>query len=145
MQEWKKLIKTQHPKKKKTQITRLKNSAEDLNRCFSKGGMQMAKRHMKRCSASLIIKETQIKITMRYHPTLVRMVIIKKHTNNKCQPECGYRRTLLECRSESKLMQLLWKPVLDISQRNGNRTTVDSAISLLGMELKETKTLTKKF
>ena len=90
MQEWKKVIKTQHQKKKKyTQIIILKNLAEDLNRRFSKGGMQMARSHMKRCSASLIIKEIQIKTTVRYHPTLVRMVIIRKNTNSKCQPGCG--------------------------------------------------------
>ena len=75
----------------------IKKWAKELNRHFSKEYIVLAKKHVKRHSKSHIIREIEIKTTIRYRLTLIRMAAIKKSTNSKCWRGCGEKGTLLHC------------------------------------------------
>ena len=99
---------------------------------------------MKRCSMSLIIREMQIKTTMRYYLTPVRTAIINKSTKYKCWWGCRERETLVHCWWECRLVQPLWKTVWRYLKKLKTDLPFNPAIPLLGIYPKEPRTLILK-
>ena len=102
----------------------IKKCAKDLNRHFSKEDIQMANKHTKRYSTWLIIREMQIKTTMRYHLTLGRMAIIKKNLQTIMLERVWRKGNPLALLVECKLIQPLWKTVWRVRKKTRNKTTI---------------------
>ena len=116
--------------------------AENWHGHFSKEDVRMANRHMKRCSALLVIRKIQIRTAMRCCLTPGRMSLSKKTRNNRCWQGCRIKGTLKYGWWECTLVQPLWKTVWRVLNKKLKiELPYDLVIPLLGIYLKKMKTL----
>ena len=118
--------------------------AKDMNRNLTEDDIDMANKHMRKCSPSLAIRETQIKATMRFHLTPMRMGKINKTGNNTCWRDCGERGALLHCWWECELVQPLWKTVWRFLRELKIDLPYDPAIALLGIYPKHSDVMKRR-
>nr|AAQ96247.1 LRRGT00034 [Rattus norvegicus] len=121
----------------------IKKWGSELNKEFTAEECRMAEKHLKKCSTSLVIREMQIKITLRFHLTPVRMAKIKNSGDSRCWRGCGERRTLLHCWWGCRLVQPFWKSVRRFLRKLDIELPEDPAIPLLGIYPKDAPTYKK--
>ena len=120
-------------KLERTQMSLIRGMDTALNKEFLHKEIQMAEKHLENCSTSLVIREMQIKTTLRFHPTTVRMAKIKNSWASRCWQGCGERGILLYCWWDCKKVQPLWKSVWRFLRKPNVTLREDPAIPLLGI------------
>uniref|UniRef100_A0A5F8GQ42 RNA-directed DNA polymerase n=1 Tax=Monodelphis domestica TaxID=13616 RepID=A0A5F8GQ42_MONDO len=134
---------------KKSSHSPIDKWAREMDRQFSDKEIKTINKHMKKCSTSLIIREMQIKTTLRYHLTPSRLANITAKETNECWRGCGKVGTLIHCWWSCELIQPFWRAIWNYAQRATKEyLPFDPAIALLGLypkEIIDKKTCTKIF